>query len=90
MHSIKISFSFSEITVRMIQRLELPRLENENSVENPDWLSMKNQRQRTVLDKETDDKVKCALDIYSRMKMALGNSLVMFCRFDETHGHFQS
>ena len=59
----------------MIQRLELPRLENENSVENPDWLSMKNQRQRTVLDKETDDKVKCALDIYSRMKMALGNSL---------------
>ena len=47
----------------MIQRLELPRLENENSVENPDWLSMKNQRQRTVLDKETDDKVKCALDI---------------------------
>ena len=63
MHSIKILFSFSEITVRMIQRLELPRLENENSVENPDWLSMKNQRQRTVLDKETDDKVKCALDI---------------------------
>ena len=62
MHSIKILFSFSEITVRMIQRLELPRLENENSVENPDWLSMKNQRQRTVLDKETDDKVKCALD----------------------------
>ena len=62
MHSIKILFSFSEITVRMIQRLELPRLENENSVENPDWLSMKNQRQRTVFDKETDDKVKCALD----------------------------
>ena len=75
----------------MIQsRLELPRLENENSVENPDWLSMKNQRQRTVLDKETDDKVKCALDILENENGSGPFSLVMFCRFDETHGHFQS
>ena len=29
------------------------------------------------------------VDVYSRMKMAAGHSMVMFCRFDETHGHFQ-